>query len=265
VRQDGIVTAPEFVLAVLVGLGTGILAGLFGVGGGVVMTPGLNLLVSVPPVVAVETPLPVIFPTALVGAATYWRAGQIDPRAAAWIGGTGIATAAIGAAAADVIGGRVLLIITAGLLGWQAIAILRDRDREPSPSSGPERPIAWWALMAIGIVAGLLSGLLGIGGGLVIVPSLAGILGMPLKRALGTSLLCIVVMVVPGTIVHSLLGHIDWPIAFALMVGSIPGARIGARFALGAAERTLRVLVGSFLAVVAVGYGIQQLMVLARR
>jgi uncharacterized membrane protein YfcA len=87
------------------------------------------------------------------------------------------------------------------------------------------------------------------------VPLLTGILRMPLKRALGTSLLAIVVLVIPGTIVHAALGHIDWAIFAALTVGAVPGARIGARIALGTRERTLRLLVGSFLLIVALAYG----------
>jgi uncharacterized membrane protein YfcA len=95
-------------------------------------------------------------------------------------------------------------------------------------------------LGGIGAVAGFVSGLLGIGRGLMMVPLLAGWLGMPLKRALGTSLLAIVALVVPGTVVHSALGHIDLSICLALMVGGVPGARLGAALALGAKERTLR-------------------------
>ena len=75
-----------------------------------------------------------------------------------------------------------------------------------------------------------MSGLLGIGGGIIIVPLLVGILRMPLKRALGTSLLAIVALVIPGTVVHAALGHIDWAIFAALSVGAVPGARIGARW-----------------------------------
>ena len=72
-------------------------------------------------------------------------------------------------------------------------------------------------------------------------------LGMPLKTALGTSLAAIVVLVIPGTIVHAALGNIDWQIVAVLVVGSVIGARIGAGIALGASERTLRVVVASFL------------------
>jgi uncharacterized membrane protein YfcA len=81
---------------------------------------------------------------------------------------------------------------------------------------------------------------------------------MPLKRALGTSLLAIAALVVPGTVVHAALGHLDLGIALALVVGAVPGARLGAALALGARERTLRVVVGSGLLVIAIAYAIQQ-------
>lgn len=255
-------TPIEAALTIAVGFVSGVLSGLFGVGGGVVMTPGLNLLVSLPPIVSVETPLPVIFPTAAVGAATYRRAGEVDLRAAAWIGGIGALASIGGAASSDVVNGRLLLLITAVLLAWQSIQILRGRDPDRRPRQ--EHVIAWWVLASIGLGAGFLSGLLGIGGGLVIVPALTGYLGMPLKRTLGTSLVSIVAMVVPGTIVHAALGHVDWVAVVFLLVGSVPGARIGATIALGTHERTLRKLVGSFLAIVAIGYGLQQALVLVR-
>jgi uncharacterized membrane protein YfcA len=255
-------TPAEALLTIVVGFVAGLLSGLFGIGGGIVMTPGLNLLVSLPPVLSVETPLPVIFPTAAVGAATYWRAGEVDLRAASWIGGIGAAASIAGAASTDVIGGRVLLLVTAVLLGWQSVQILRGRGA--TSRSEEERVIPVRALVSLGVVAGFLSGLLGIGGGSVIVPVLAGFLGMPLKRTLGTSLVCIVAMVVPGTIVHAALGHIDWIAVLFLLIGSVPGARIGAKIALGTRERTLRTLVGSFMAVVALGYAVQQVVELVR-
>ena len=150
---------------------------------------------------------------------------------------------------------RVLLLATAVLLAWQSVGILRDRAREPGAT---EREIPAWTLVLVGLGAGLLSGLLGIGGGTFIVPALAGMLGVPLKRALGTSLVAVLVLVIPGTIVHAFLGNLDWAAALFLVIGSIPGARLGATIALGTKERTLRMLVGSFLGLVAVAYGVQQ-------
>jgi len=145
------------------------------------------------------------------------------------------------------------------LLGSQAIAIVRG-GRRTRDGTSDETPAA--TLAAIGAGAGFVSGLLGIGGGIVIVPLLAGWLGMPLKRALGTSLLTISVLVIPGSIVHAALGHIDLGICLALAAGAVPGARIGAALALGARERTLRVVVGSGLLAVAIAYAIDQLVTL---
>jgi uncharacterized protein len=253
-------TMPDAVVVVLVGLAAGILSGMFGVGGGIVMTPGLSA-VGLAPIAAVATPLPVILPTASVGAYTYARAGQVDGRAAAWISLTGAVASAAGAALTEVIDGRILLLATAGLLVWQAVVILRGRGR---PEGGTASDASPWTLAAVGVVAGLLSGLLGIGGGIVIVPALAGMLGYPLKRALGTSLVCVVVLVIPGIVVHAILGNLDWSAAAFLAIGAVPGARIGATIALGTREATLRLLVGSFLAIVAVWYGVLQVLDLAR-
>jgi uncharacterized membrane protein YfcA len=256
----GPVTPLEAVLTVLVGLAAGVLSGLFGVGGGIAMTPGLSAL-GLSPIVALATPLPAILPTAAVGAFTYHRAGEVDVRAAAWISLTGAAASAAGALLTEAVNARLLLVVTAALLGWQSVQILRGRSR---PAPVEERPIHAWTLALVGVVAGLLSGLLGIGGGLVIVPALAGMLGVPLKRALGTSLVAVVVLVIPGTIVHAVLGNIDWAAALFLAIGAVPGARLGATIALGTKERTLRLMVGSFLALVAIVYGTQQILEMAR-
>jgi len=72
------------------------------------------------------------------------------------------------------------------------------------------------------------------------------------------------VLVIPGTIVHAALGHIDWGIFLAVTLGAVPGALIGARIALGSQERTLRLAVGSFLLVVAVAYGATEAATLLR-
>jgi uncharacterized protein len=259
--EDERVTPLEAILTVLVGFAAGVLSGLFGVGGGIAMTPGLTALTGLPAIVAVATPLPVVLPTAAVGAFTYHRAGEVDLRAAAWISLTGALASAVGALLTQVVDAQLLLVVTALLLAWQSIQILRG-SAQLTPAE--ERPIPAWTLALLGVGAGLLSGLLGIGGGLVIVPALAGLLGVPLKRALGTSLLAVVVLVIPGTIVHAVLGNIDWAASLFLVIGSLPGARSGARIALGTKERTLRLMVGSFLALVAVVYGFQQIIEMTR-
>ncbi|MGH2539397.1 MAG: sulfite exporter TauE/SafE family protein [Actinomycetota bacterium] len=247
-------TPVEVLLALSVGLVAGVLSGVFGVGGGIVMTPGLQTVLGASPIVALATPLPVILPTALTGALTYRKAGEIDERAALWMIGPGVLASILGALLTTLVDTHLLLVITAALLGYQAVSIVRVRRSRGRRTLDPTS----LTFMGIGLFAGFTSGLLGIGGGLVMVPLMAGWLGMPLKRALGTSLLAIVALVIPGTIVHAALGHIDWPLFLVVTLGAVPGARLGANLALGARERTLRLLVGGFLLIVACAYGVAE-------
>lgn len=247
-------TPADVVVGALVGLAAGVLSGLFGVGGGIVTTPAVQHLLGAAPIEAVATPLPIIFPTSVVGAYTYARAGEVDVRAAVWAAPPGLVGTVGGAALTEIVDPHVLLLITAALLGWTAIQVIRGRV----VGRGEETAAPGWVLGAVGLAAGFVSGLLGLGGGIVMVPAFATLLGMPLKRALGTSLLCISAFVVPGTITHLLLGHIDWAIFLVVSIGVIPGARIGARIALGARERALRNAVGGFLLCVALAYAISE-------
>lgn len=249
-------TLSEILGGLAVGLVAGVLSGMFGVGGGIVMTPGLQLGLGLAPIMALATPLPVILPTALTGAWRYRKAGEVDGRAGLWMAVAGLPASALGAELTAHVETHLLLVVTAALLAWQSISVLRGKGRRDVEDSARHRPIAF---VGIGFVAGFVSGLLGIGGGIVMVPLMVGWLGMPLKRALGTSLTAIVLLVVPGTIVHSLHGNVDWGVFVALAFGAVPGARIGAGLALGTAERTLRMLVGGFMLLVAIVYGAGEL------
>lgn len=248
-------TATQVVVGILVGFGAGILSGSFGVGGGIVTTPAINVLLGGTAIEAIATPLPVIFPTSLVGAFTYARAGEVSFRAARWAVGPGVAGAIVGAALTDHINAHLLLFVTAFLIAYTAVQVLVGKKY----ASRPRGSTPGWQYAAVGLVAGFVSGLLGIGGGIIMVPVFTTILGMPLKRALGTSLVTMSALVVPGTIVHAWLGHVDWAIFAALTVGVVPGARMGAKIAIGTRERTLRIAVGSFLLAVAVFYGVREL------
>jgi uncharacterized membrane protein YfcA len=172
------------------------------------------------------------------------------------------------------------MIFTAGLVGFSAYRLSRPPARAPetiataaaadlaagyAPVAAPlldhrPRRDRWWALVLIGTAAGGMSGLLGVGGGLVMVPAFAGWVRMPLKEALGTSLACVAILAVPGTVTHALLGHIDWLYALPLCVGVIPGAAIGSHLALRSSDRTLRLLVGTTLGVIAVFYGTSEIL-----
>jgi uncharacterized membrane protein YfcA len=249
------VTELDWLAAALIGFVAGVLSGLFGVGGGIVMTPGFDWFLPVPPIVALETPLPVILPTSGTGAFTYWQKHEVDTRAASWMAPAGFVGAIVGALWTEVIDTRILLLATAALLAYQSIGILRGASRTQASTPRPATPAI---LLGVGLTAGLVSGLMGIGGGIVMVPLLAGWLGMPLKRVLGTSLLTIPALAIPGTVVHAALGNIDWVVVAFATLGAVPGARIGAKRALGTAEHTLRLVVGGFMLVVACFYGVAQ-------
>lgn len=249
-------TALQWALGVGSGFVAGVLAGAFGVGGGIVTTPAVNVLLGGSAIQAIATPLPVILPTSLVGAFTYAKAGQASYRAAAWAAGPGAVGAVGGASLTEVIDPHLLLVVTAALLAWTATNVIRGRSPRTAWVKGAT---PGWTYAAIGLGAGFVSGLLGVGGGIVMVPAFTLLLGMPLKRALGTSLVVIAVLVIPGTLTHWALGNIEWSIVLALTIGVVPGARIGARLALGARERTLRLAVGGFLLALAIAYGASEL------
>jgi hypothetical protein len=253
------VTPLQIVAGILIGFVAGVLAGLFGVGGGIVTTPAVNAVLGGTAIQAVATPLPVILPTSIVGAYTYAKADEVSFRAARWAVPPGVVGA--GAWLTDLVNAHLLLVVTAGLIVLTSVQVIRGR--------GPKTP--WvkgatpgWKFSVVGGLAGFVSGLLGVGGGILMVPAFTAWIGMPLKRALGTSLAIIAALVIPGTIVHAALGHIDWAIFVVLTIGVVPGARLGARIALGTRERTLRVGVGSFLMLVALLYGARELSFLLR-
>jgi len=247
----------QAILGILSGFVSGLMGGAFGVGGAIVTTPAAQILMGAPPIVAVGSTLPVILPTTVAGAQAYRRAEQVDWRAVKWAVPPGLLAAAGGAALTRIVDPTWLLLTTAVLIGWQAYRVGAGRGLADS-ADHRVRP-SHLALLLTGTGAGFASGLLGIGGGVVLVPVMAGLLHMPLKRSIGTSLVIIAFMVVPGTLVHALLGHIDWTISLWLSLGVIPGAIIGSRWTLRTRERTLRLVVATFLTLIAVAYGAKEI------
>jgi uncharacterized membrane protein YfcA len=254
-------------LTALAGVGTGVLSGLFGVGGAVISTPAIRAL-GASAAIAVGTTLPAIIPGAASGTWRYRREGLVDRRAVVATAPTGAVAAVVGAYLADVVpgDGHLLMLLTAALLALSAARMLGTRAVDPPAPEGdaelaepPDHPIvdaptSRFAL--VGALAGLLSGLLGVGGGIVMVPGFTQLVGMPVKRAIGSSLACVAIFAVPGTITHAALGNIDWRFALLLAVGVVPGARLGARLTIAADDKRLRLVVATFLGVMAVLYGV---------
>ena len=261
------------VLTLAAGVATGILSGAFGVGGAVISTPSLRAL-GLPAILAVGTTLPSILPSAIAGTLRYRREGLIDFRTVAWTAPFGVAASVGGSALAHVLpgDGHIPMILTAMLLAFTAWRMIRTPKQSATegaaetqaPDAPPpprhDRPAV---LAPIGIGAGLMSGLLGIGGGVVMVPAFTEIARIPLKRAIATSLACVGLFAIPGTLTHWALGGIDWwPWAILVSVGVIPGARIGANLAVKAADANLRRAVGGFLALIAAIYFAGELLAL---
>ncbi len=236
----------------VVGLVSGVLSGQFGVGGGFLTTPAIRLILGYPELVAVGTPLFVMIPGALVGAFGHARRRLADVPGGLALGAAGMPAAVGGAVLATVIGGDVVLVITGAVIVVAAVRMALHAsepveppdpvavrtDGAPLARSSGDAPLIRLALL--GVVVGLFSGLLGLGGGSLMVPALSVLFGYRTKRAIGTSLVAVVLLAVPGTVAHHALGNVDVPLALALSVGVVPGALVGARIAAAARERQAR-------------------------
>jgi uncharacterized membrane protein YfcA len=253
-------------LTLLLGLATGMLSALFGVGGAIVSNPGVRAL-GAPPLVAVGTTLPSILPGAISGSLRYQREQLIDWKVVAWASAAGLLAVVAGSLLSHAVpgNGHLLLLTIAVLLAftaWRTAFTGPSEDDEgdagnPAPAAAV-RIRGGWKPAAVGLAAGLLSGLLGIGGGVIMVPAFTEVLHLPLKSAIATSLVCVGIFGLPATVTHALLGDVDWRLAALLTIGVVPGASIGASLTIRSGERRLRLAVGAFLAVVAVVYFITE-------
>jgi uncharacterized membrane protein YfcA len=270
----------RILLSAVVGVGTGVLSGMFGIGGAVVSTPAIRVL-GATPLAAVGSTIPSILPSAVSGAIRYRRADLIRWRIVVWTSAAGVIAAVGGALLTSVVpgNGHPLMILTAAMVGFSAYRLSRpvgvpDPEQvvalEGATDAGPgaarthegARRDEAWRLLAIGTAAGGLSGLLGIGGGVLMVPLFTSWVRLSIKEALATSLACVGVLAIPGMITHAALGHIDWLFALPLSVGVVPGASLGAHLTLRSSDRSLRVMVGVVLGLIAVVYGVGELLAL---
>jgi len=251
-----LIEAARFLFIVLLGFASGFTSGAFGVGGGIITTPAIRLLLSQSSDIALGTPLPVILPSALVGGFNYWRAGKIIPRIVLYCSLFGLAGTAAGSYTTALLDTRYIMIITALIifyLAWRTFSTAMGKDPyEHLRGSAGERRWPVWKLALIGFAAGFFSGFLGLGGGVVMVPAFLFILHLELKECLGNSLMVIAILAIPGTLIHAQLGHVDWFIALAMMIGVMPGAYLGSFFTLRARNRRVLMLFSFFLTAIGI-------------
>jgi uncharacterized protein len=249
-------------LLVMLGLGAavGFLSGMFGVGGGFLLTPFL-MFSGIPPSIAVATGANQIVATSVSGAMAQWRRGNIDFRMGSVLIVGGIAGALIGVALLKILreAGQagliisltyvVLLGVIGGLMLNESIGAIR-RARAGKPASGrkpgqhnwihgmplklrfPRSRLYISAIppLVIGWVVGLLTAFLGVGGGFIMVPALIYLLRMPTNVVIGTSTFQIIFVTAVVTVLQATFNHsLDVVLALILAAGGVIGGQFGVR------------------------------------
>lgn len=269
-----------YIAPVLVGIGIGILSGMLGIGGGTVMVPIFRLAFDMSAIMSTATSLFTIIPTSISGAVSHIRAKTciVSLGVAAGIGGA--CTSPLGVWLATISPAWLIMAAAALIIGYSAVSMLRKAFKTkpakaaasgaavPETSSTPNvaQPsvsdeqnasvrLSRKQLLigaCIGLGAGLASGYVGVGGGFIMVPLMLSLIGIPMKKASGTSLIAVMILAIPGVIEQGLLGNINYTAGIMVAVGSIPGAVIGARLVRKVPERILRFIFGGFLIVAAI-------------
>jgi uncharacterized protein len=257
---------------IALGVVVGYVAGMFGVGGGFLLTPLLAAVFGVPLPVAVGTGLCMIIGTATVGLLRHQQLGQGEVRFDLLLLGGSLfgvdagarVLAALARRGAATIGGRavpwvnlvvdpvyIVLLLGAAALFWvQGGGAGRRRPAPPAAVAGePGRPgalarirlgpsvalptvglrVSALVVAQLGFALGFLSGLLGIGGGVALMPVLVYGYGFPIQQAAGTGIVVLLCTAAFGTVVHALRGDVDLRLTMALLVGSTISAQLGAR------------------------------------
>src|SRR3954465_818690 len=180
-----------YFLAFLIGISLGLLGG----GGSILTVPTLAYVMNVEPKAAIAMSLPIVGITSLSGAIRHWRAGRIDLRVALGFGIVAMIGSASAAMASRAIPGVVQLTLLGVVMLIAAMMMLRRRA--PEGESAERRPVL---LAAAALGVGALTGLVGIGGGFLFVPALVLLGGVPMKSAVGTSLIVIAMNTAAGAV-----------------------------------------------------------------
>jgi uncharacterized membrane protein YfcA len=203
-----------------IGVATGFLSGLLGVGGGFLIVPALLALAWQMPE-AIGTSLLYVTVVGAVGAIHHGRKRNIDAKIVVWSALPAIAGAQAGAWLSERLpfwsldlSFAILLLFAAGQLASSHLEPVTG-----TPSKG--------RIVGLGAMVGVLSGVLGVGGGVLLVPGQTRWLGIPLVRAIGNSLAIVILTGVSGVVAHVMRGHVVWQPGLVLIVGGILGLQVG--------------------------------------
>jgi uncharacterized membrane protein YfcA len=221
-------------LALLIGL----TLGLFGGGGSILTVPVFVYVLGFDPKLAIALSFPVVGATSLVGAIGHWRAGSVRLSSALLFGLVAMAGAYGGARASGLLEGRTQLLILGVVMAAAAVMMLRSAGRDSPTASVQKAPSRAVYLVALSV--GALTGVIGIGGGFLIVPALVVFGQLPMREAVGTSLLVIAMNCVSGYAGQRYAREIPWPFVITFSAVAIIGILAGARLARLVPQRELK-------------------------
>jgi hypothetical protein len=222
-------------LVVDLGLGflIGLTLGLLGGGGSILTVPALVYIVGQPPQAAVTTSLAIVGANSAVGAYLHRGHGAMNWRVALLFGGVGMPLAYLAGGVSKQIAPNLLLVAFALLMLVVGIVLLRGQRQPSAHAQSGDGQIPLLKVVTSGAVVGVVTGILGVGGGFLIVPALVMWVGLPMHLAVGTSLLIIAMNSAAGFIGHVSSVPLDTALTgifvAAGMVGTIAGARLGLR------------------------------------
>jgi len=224
----------------ILGFAIGMLSGLLGIGGGAVLVPALVYLLGLSQHRAHGTSLAYMSPVALFTALSYSGHGHVDWLVAIELAIGGVIGAGIGARICALTSARRLRTYFGLFLAAIGLRMIYEARAVFAAAAGPvvaghafppDQLLGALAVVMIGIITGTASGLLGVGGGIVMIPALVLLFGYTQKLAQGISLAVIIPVSISGTLIHSRHGNVRWHIAVWLALGGILGGLVGARIA----------------------------------
>jgi len=240
-------------IAVPLGLLIGAVLGLVGAGGSIIAIPALVYGVGLSPAQAIPSSLIVVGFAAITAILPRIR-NNIDWTTALVIGAAGIPAAWLGAATSRLIDPNMLLLAFAALMVVAAIRMLTAKPGNAETDGSETRRMRTFIpkALAVGVAVGFLTGLFGIGGGFIITPALILLLGLRAGKAVGTSLVIIIINSAAGITAH--VGNLDinWPVVLTFTGAAVVGSLIAARFANKLPDRTIKITFGIIVLAVAV-------------
>ena len=253
-----------FAIMALIGIAIGLFSGMLGIGGGMVMVPLFRLVFGMSAVGSTATSLFTIIPTSVSGAISHVRAKTCVPKLGIALGVGGACTSWLGVWLAQLSPGWLVMLAAAAVIAYSGITMFRKALKAPKQPIGsieanaaapepPElSPKELLAAAGIGMLAGVASGYVGLGGGFIMVPMMVSLLNMPMKLTSGTSLIAVMILAFPATVMQCVFGNVEYLAGIAMACGTIPGAIIGAKLVRYVPERTLRFVFALFITIAAI-------------